>query len=257
MKVDIYNFLRVVKKEPHRFLIVHYSSQSLFDNTAQGFSPRITSICVMDFATQQTKSFAVHTVAEILNIDKMGVETRYDEIEKEMLSQFFDFLSGRRDRFWIHWNMRNLTYGFEHLEHRSKYLRNSLPPSVSVEQRINLNEVLKERYGNSYAPDPKMKNLILANGPLPPTFLDGTQEADAFNTKEFIRMHSSTISKVEFFRHVIILAQKGKLKTIGKNLGVRVDNLLESRAAKSTALATAIVGVLVSSYQAYLWLKDF
>ena len=253
MKVNAANLFDVVGKAPERFLIIHYSSQSLFDNAAVGFSPRITSIVVMDYATRQTKSFAVHTIAELLRVDKAVVETRYDEIEKEMLSRFFDYLGANRDKFWIHWNMRNLTFGFEHLEHRSSYLGNSLPPSVSVEQRLNLNEALKDRYGSDYVADPKMKTLIMANGSLPPTFLDGAQEAEAFKTKEFIRMHSSTICKVEFFRHAIRLALKGKLKTVGRSWGVRVDRLLESRSAKSAALISAAIGVLVSLYQAYLW----
>ena len=37
--------------------------------------------------------------------------------------------------------------------------------------------------------------------------LTGEQEAEAFKKKDFIRMHASTLAKVEFFRHVIILAQ--------------------------------------------------
>ncbi len=114
---------------------------------------------------------------------------------------------------------------------------------------------MKEKYGSDYAPDPKMKNLVLLNGALPPTFLDGAQEAAAFKAKEFIRMHSSTICKVEFFRHVIVLAERGKLRTASKGWGVRIDRLLESRTAKIAALAAAVIGVLVGIYQAYLWVS--
>jgi hypothetical protein len=156
----------------------------------------------MHYATKQTVSFAVHTVAELLGISKEDVESRYDEIEKEMLARFFDFLRDGLDRYWVHWAMRNITYGFEHLEHRSRRLGNPAPPFLHMEQRLNLSDILKERYGRDYAPDPKMKNLVLLNGPLPPAFLDGAQEAAAFKAKDFIRMHTSTICKVEFFRHL-------------------------------------------------------
>jgi hypothetical protein len=254
MKVDTSNFFQIIKKSPEQFYVIHYSSQSLFDEGTDGLSPRITSIVVMHYATRQTVSFAVHTIAELPNIAKDDVASRYDDIEKEMLAQFFNFLRDRLDRYWIHWNMRNITFGFEHLEHRSRYLGNPNPPILNVEHRLNLNDIFKEKYGD-YAAHPRMKNLVLLNGTLPPAFLDGAQEAAAFNAREFIRMQSSTICKVEFFRHAIILAERGKLRTASKGLGVWIDRLLESRTAKVALLAAAIVGVPAGLYQAYLWLR--
>ncbi len=253
MKVDTSNFFKMIKKHPEQFFIVHYSSQSLFDDETQGLSPRITSIVVMHYATRQIVSFAVHTTAELLRVDKNDVESRYDDIEKEMLARFFDFLRDRLDRYWIHWNMRNITFGFEHLEHRSRCLGNADPPILHVDQRLNLNDIFSERYGPDFAPHPKMKNLILFNGALPQTFLDGPQEAAAFKAKEFIRMNTSTICKVEFFRYAIIAAERGKLRTAGKGWGVWIDRLLESRVAKIVTLAAALFGVLVGLYQIFLW----
>ncbi len=136
MKVDTSNFFKEVNKHPEQFYIVHYSSQSLFDDGTEGLSPRITSIVVMHYATRQTVSFAVHTVAELLGIQKDQVETKYDEIEKEMLAHFFTFLRDALDRYWVHWNMRNITYGFEHLEHRSRRLGNPAPPHLDVEHDL-------------------------------------------------------------------------------------------------------------------------
>jgi hypothetical protein len=112
-----------------------------------------------------------------------------------------------------------------------------------------------EKYGHDYVPNPRMVNLAHQNGPLPQGFLEGMQEAEAFKNKDFIRMHASTLAKVDFFRHVIILAQKGKLRTASRSWGVRVDRLLEGRTAKMLALIAGIVGALVAIYQAWLWLK--
>ncbi len=125
-----------------------------------------------------------------------------------MLARFFNFLRDGLDRYWVHWNMRYITYGFEHLEHRSCCLGNATPPILRMEQRPNLNDILCARYGCDYAQDPKMNSPLLLNGPLPQAFLDGAQEAAAFKAKEFIRMHAATICKVAFFRQVIILGKK-------------------------------------------------
>ncbi len=256
MPVDSGNFWENVKKHPDRFYIIHYSSQSLYDEGLEGLSPRITSIVVMHYATRQTVSFALHAVAESIGVSKDGVESRYDDIEKELIGRFFNFLRDRREKYWVHWNMRNLTFGFEHLEHRYRSLCKSEPPSVPVEVQLNLNDILRQRYGSDYASDPKMKNLMLLNGDRDIRFLEGQQEAEAFLKKEFIRMHSSTICKVEFFRHVISLAINGKLRTAGKGLLVRIDRLLESRAARVIAFVAALAGIIsipIAAYQVNLW----
>jgi hypothetical protein len=154
--------------------------------------------------------------------------------------------------------MRNLTFGFEHLEHRYRVLCKSEPPSVPIEVRLNLNDILGERYGSGYASHPKMKNLMLLNGELEMRFLEGSQEAEAFLKKEFIRMHSSTICKVEFFRFVISLAIKGKLRTAGRGLSVRIDRLLESRSSRVATFVAALIGLLglpVTVYQVFLWMR--
>jgi hypothetical protein len=203
--VDASNFFSNVRKHPDRFYIIHYSSQSLYDEGLDGLSPRITSVVVMHYATRQTVSFAIHAVAESLGISKEDVSQNYDRIEKELLKRFYDFIRDRREKYWIHWNMRNIIYGFEHLEHRYRTLSSNEPPHIPIEVRLNLNDLLKERFGSGYAKDPRMKNLMLLNGERDQRFLEGQQESQAFNNKEFIRMNSSTICKVEFFHHIIFL----------------------------------------------------
>ena len=88
-----------------------------------------------------------------------------------------------------------------------------------------------------------MKGLMQLNGSTDPKFLTGEEEAKAFTRKDFIRMNGSTLSKVEFFRYVLNLAAKGKLKTAGKGILVKVDRLLASRMARLMALLSAIVGL--------------
>jgi len=250
------SFFKTVKKNPERFYIIHYSSQSLYDEGVDrgGLSPRITSIVVMHLSTRQTVTFATHAVAEELRIPKDQVADRYDEIERAILERFYAFVRDRREKYWIHWNMRNVVFGFEHLEHRYRVLTGNEPPHIPVEVRMNLNDIFKERYGSGFAPDPRMLGLMLQNGPRDQRFLEGKEEAEAFKSKDFIRMHSSTISKVEFFRHAITLAQKGKLKTSGRGVLVRVDRLLESRWSRLAALSTTTITLSTLAIAALTWL---
>lgn len=235
-------FFADVKRNPDRYYIIHYSSQSLYDEGVDldGMSPRITSIVVMHFPTRQTVTFAMHAIAEEMGIPKDEVEARYDEIERAILVRFYAFARDRREKHWIHWNMRNVVFGFEHLEHRYRVLTREEPPAIPVELRRNLNDILKDRYGSGFAPDPRMLQLMLLNGQRDPRFLTGGEEAEAFRAKEFIRMHSSTISKVEFFKYVIELAQQGRLKTAGKGIVVKLDRLLDSRAHRVAAFSVTV-----------------
>jgi hypothetical protein len=248
------NFFTDVRKHADRFYIIHYSSQSLFDAETGAHSPRITSIVVRHFVTGQTVSFSMHTTAEYLDISPNDVEARYDEVERELLTQFYNFARDRREKFWVHWNMRNVTFGFEHLEHRYRVLTRQQPPSIPIEVRINLNDVLKSRYGNDYALDPKMLSLMELNGGKVQGFLSGKEEAEAFKRKDFIRMNASTIAKIGFFSFVITSALNGKLKTAGRGILNFIDRLLESRKARLIAAISACVGLLIGFVQIVIWL---
>ena len=149
--------------------------------------------------------------------------------------------------------MRNVTFGFEHLEHRYRTLTKLEPPSIPVEVRVSLNDALKQRYGSDYAPDPRMPSLIELNGGRVQGFLSGKEESEAFKAKDFIRMNVSTIAKVGFFSHVISASVRGKLKTNSKGLANLLDKLLESRQNRVLAVAGVLIGLLVGCVQLALW----
>jgi len=244
------NVISEIKKKPNSFYIIHYSSESLYGEEKNAKSPRITSIAVMQYETRQTKSFSLHAVAEELGFKPDQIEENYDAIENELLKQFFNFARDRRFHYWLHWNMRNQVFGFEHLEHRyrvtTQEVPQEVPQEIPVEQRISISDVLNEYYGDQYADHPKMLNLMKLNGDQPQGWLRGEEEAECFKSKDFIRMHASTLAKVNFFYFVISNALKGKLKTKGKNLGARADTLLESRGAKVLSLIGNIIAAIIT-----------
>lgn len=250
---DCREFVRELKRRPENFYIIHYSCESLYDDN-EALSPRITSIAVTHFATEQTVSFSTHAIAEELHIARDEVRDRFDEIETRLLTSFYAFIRDRRDRYWVHWNMRNLTFGFEHLEHRYRSLGGGDAPIIAVERRLNLNDFLGERYGINYAQHPKMKSLWELNGGVHRHFLDGKEEVQAFQNNEFIRMHNSTLSKVGFYFSVMRKLIRGKLRTASRGWGVALDRLFESRPAKTVALIGAIFGLVVAIWQAGLWI---
>lgn len=235
-------FLREVKGHPENFYIIHYSCQSLYDDN-DALSPRITSIAITHFSTEQTVSFSTHSVAEELHIAREHVRDRFDDVELALLREFYGFVRDRRDKYWIHWNMRNLTYGFEHLEHRYRVLGGNDAPIIPVERRLNLNDLLADRYGSDYAAHPKLKSLMEMNGGVHRHVLTGEEEVQAFQNNEFIRMHNSTLSKVGFLHLVIRRALSGKLRTASRGIGITLDRIFESRTAKGVGLVSTVTGI--------------
>ena len=102
-------------------LIIHYSCESFYD-IKDGKTPRITSIAVRYLTSAQTKSFSIHKVAELRQIPIDQISENYDQLEKEMLKEFFKFVKEHKDYNWIHWNMRDINYGFEALKYRATIL---------------------------------------------------------------------------------------------------------------------------------------
>jgi len=242
------DFIRLLKKHPENFYIIHYSCQSLYDDN-EGLSPRITSIAISHFATEQIISFSTHAIAEELGIARENVREKFDEIELNLLTNFYSFVRERKDKFWVHWNMRNLTYGFEHLEHRFRVLGKNDAAVIPVERRVNLNDMLSDRYGSNYAGHPRLPSLMKINGGEHRHFLNGQEEVEAFREDQFIKMHNSTLCKVGFFHSVIRKMVRGTLKTSSKGWGALLDRLFESRFAKAVALIGTLVSLGIAAWQ--------
>lgn len=105
--------------------VIHYSCESFYDRQ-EGNSPRITSIAVRNLGTAQTQSFSIHKYGEIKGYTHGELEQHYNELEKTMLAEFFVFVKMRSGHRWVHWNMRDINYGFHALEHRFRVDRKSV-----------------------------------------------------------------------------------------------------------------------------------
>jgi hypothetical protein len=253
---DSRKFIKEVREHPENFYVIHYSCQSLYDDN-EALSPRITSITITHYATEQTISFSTHSIAEELHIPREEVLVRFDEVERKLLEQFYDFVRDRRDKHWVHWNMRNLTFGFEHLEHRYRVLGGHYAPVIPVERRLNLNDLLSDRYGGEYAAHPKLKSLMELNGGIHRHFLTGEEEVHAFQNNDFIRMHNSTLCKVGFLNSAIRKLLNGRLRTASRGLGIALDRAFESRLAKAVGFFATAITIGVGVWQVYLWIKEW
>ena len=218
--------LKKLRENEQRLYIVHYSCQNLNDNN-EDYSPRITSIAVLHVGSSTMHSFSIHLIAEVNKIPCENIHDRYDYLEKEMLAQFFAFLSENDDAFWLHWNMSNINYGFEALIHRYKVLSGVDGKRIPDSKKYNLSSLILSKYGEGCVEHPRMTSFMKLNGGEHRDYLAGKEEVVAFADKEYVKLHKSTMSKAYWFKHMYYLLQKNKVKVHNKNWGNTVNTFLE------------------------------
>lgn len=192
--------IKKLDEEKSNTLIIHYSCESFYD-IKDGRTPRITSIAVRELNTAQTKSFSIHKAAELKNFKLDEIKGNYDMLEKDMLKEFFEYVKSHSNYNWIHWNMRDINYGFEAIEYRYKVLGGK-PVSVDSTKKYDLARILPNKYGLKYIGHPRLEKLIDKNHITQKDFLTGKEEAMYFEKKEFIKLHQSTLRKVDILQTI-------------------------------------------------------
>ncbi|QPC84186.1 hypothetical protein G4Y79_07385 [Phototrophicus methaneseepsis] len=240
-------------KNPDFVNVIHYSCESFYDRE-DGKSSRITSIAVKNLGNEQTKSFSIHQMAEIQKIPFSQIEAHYDELEKAMLNEFYDFVERHSNYKWLHWNMRDINYGFPALEHRFSVLGGK-PVSIDEQRLLNLANIFTDKYGPNYVGHPRMESLRDLNDISPKDALSGGEEAEAFENKEYIRLHQSTLRKVNIVSKFAEQEWNGSLKTKISwwemhriSLIALVDGITDSVLFKALGALSIVITVVQFSY---------
>jgi len=192
-------------------LVIHYSCESFYEKK-DGKTPRITSIAVRNLASGQTESFSIHQIAEEKKIPFTEITEHYNSLECQMLKRFYDFVNIRQHYNWVHWNMRDVNYGFAAIEHRYRVLDGN-PIMISEDRKFDLSRALIDLYGAKYIEHPRLPSIINKNNITAKDLLTGAQEAEAFEKKEFVRLHQSTLRKVNALATLFELTSSKSLKT--------------------------------------------
>jgi hypothetical protein len=198
-------------ERPSGVVVVHYSCESFYDRQ-YGSSPRVTSIAVRNLESGQTKSFSIHQMAERMKTDSGQIVSQFGDLEKRMLNEFFEYAKTHQRSQWLHWNMRDINYGFAALEHRCQVL-GGVTVEIPEENRHDLSRILIALYGVGYAGHPRLESLMAKNKITARDFLVGAGEAAAFEKAEYVKLHQSTLRKVDVLANIAERAENGTLKT--------------------------------------------
>lgn len=167
--------------------VIHYSCESFYERP-NGASPRITSIAVRSLETGQTLSFSIHQVAEERGVAFDHIEEEYDNLEGQMLDAYYQHVGGHRGMKYLHWNMRDINYGFVAIDHRYRVLGGQ-PIQIDDNRKFDLSRLLIEIYGVGYIGHPRLGKLLARNDIKPRDFMTGEQEAAAFDNGNYVGLH--------------------------------------------------------------------
>ena len=73
--------------------------------------------------------------------------------------------------------------------------------------------MLIDIYGRDYIEHPRLESIMVKNYIMFLDFLKGTQEADAFEARNFVALHQSTLRKVDVLANIATLSHDRHLET--------------------------------------------
>lgn len=191
--------------------VIHYSCES-FDGEGDQFrSPRITSIAVRRLDVGQVAYFSIHDVAEGTT-QLTGSCAERDDLEREMLKRFYEYVRTAGEIEYLHWNMRDARYGFDAIDHRYEVL-GGVPTAIPERSRISLSQLLLDIYGTDYIGHPRLETLARKNSITMLGFLGGADEARAFAEGRYKELQQSTLRKVDVLADIAERACRRTLKT--------------------------------------------
>ena len=84
---------------------------------------------------------------------------------------------------------------------------------VPDDRKFDLARALYTLYGPRFAQHPRLQNLVDHNGISRQDFLTGLEEAQAFESGEFVKLHQSTLRKVDLIADIAQRVVEGRLRT--------------------------------------------
>lgn len=196
-----------------KILIVHYSCESFYGKA--GYTPRVTGIAILNRENNEAIIFSIHLSAQILHKDIENITAAdFDEVEKHMLDEFSKYVQSHTNYIWVHWNMRSASYGFQAISNRYRILGGNeiIIPDIN---KIDLPEVFGKLFTYGFEanePQGQLLNLANRNKVTVRDALPGKDEAAAFENKEYLKLHMSTLRKIEIIDRLLTAYQSDKLK---------------------------------------------
>ena len=242
---------------PEAVYAIHYACQSFYSGQ-QVTSTRVACISLRQLQSGQVRTFSIAKSAELFRMPGEAIGDNWNNLERSMLGEFYEFIRMNKGIKLVHWNMRDDTFGFAALEHRFKVLKGR-PEEVPEQNRMDFARLLLELYGDDYVKGrAKLQVLSQFNKLSMADFLAGADEAHALQAGHLRKVQMSTQTKVKLIADLAIMAHDRTLKTQagviaqhGAPVRLMMQKLLHN---PGYTVTSGMVGGFVVVFKAYDWL---
>jgi hypothetical protein len=189
------------RPEDPNVYVIHCTTSSFDEHPV-----RITSICIRRTKTRQERAF----VPEYPPVSP----TDLDIWEKEILTEFQEFMRSHPRIRWIHWSMTDDKFGWPLIQRRSA--EHQITDYTDGLIDLNLNHFLEQKYGNNYEKHGHLYNLIRRNGFNHPEILGGKEEAklaNELNKASIAKLLNSCKAKTDVIQEILQAEEDRNLKT--------------------------------------------
>lgn len=167
-----------------------------------------------------------------------------------MLRRFFEFVGRHSHFYWLHWNMRDINYGFAALEHRARVVGVE-SQHVPDDYKIDLARVLIDLFTAGYIGHPRLEKILDHNRIGRRDFLSGKEEAEAFESGDFVKLHMSTLRKVDVIASLAERTEMEQLRTQaswwernGSSIIGAIEALTDNWIVKTLGLLAILIGIV-------------
>lgn len=181
--------------------VMHYASGNF--NLAKDRPVEVNCISVVGLVDMTNRAFSL-----------AGYQGDRDSRERQMLSDFYEWLGANQDARIIHWNMNNADYGFAAIAARYQWLFESAPPARFPQGRMaDLDAIIEDLYGVHYVGHPKLRNLAALNKLNQRYWLKGAEEPERADEGDYAAVQRSTSEKARVVARLASLLFGGDLVT--------------------------------------------
>lgn len=199
---------RAMKSRQHAF-VLHYVGESF-----ASVRHRVTAIAARNLGSGVTECFELENELRRSGVNPLTASSdELDRAERRVLDAFYAFVRSHPNYFWLHWNMRNSTFGFLALQNRQKEL-GGRDVSIPDHYRLDLADRLIDIYGDRYAESTnRLRSLAVRNSLELPFLMDGEQQGKNVERRDFGAVTRSLLNRIDVLYAVATKVHEGTLKT--------------------------------------------
>ena len=177
--------------------IIHYACNGLYNSILP--APNIICIIISNISCENKRKFYIGDYLKEYSIK---------EAEIIILKKFADFIDKNNNKYFIHWNMDSLAYGFSAINARCKELDIKINDTLN-ENKIDLSKIV-ENIANKKV---SLKQALMFNDIPFDDFLDGKEELQAYNNGNYDSILNSVHDKIIGISLLIEALNDRKFKT--------------------------------------------